>query len=92
MSYRAADACPARDFSARTLDRQVRGLAAAVFIVRKENVLIIPRRAVMLTDGVPLVQVKTAAGLRARPVRLGAQDGMNVEILEGLKEDDVVAY
>jgi hypothetical protein len=31
-------------------------------------------------------------GLRSQPVCLGAQDGMNVEILEGLKEDDVVAY
>jgi multidrug efflux pump subunit AcrA (membrane-fusion protein) len=63
-----------------------------VQLARKENVLIVPRRAVMLTDGVPLVQVKSAAGVRAQPIRLGAQDGMNVEILEGLKEGDVVVY
>jgi len=70
------------------------GLRVDVYVqlARKENVLIVPRRAVMLTDGVPLVQLKTAAGLRSQPVRLGAQDGMHVEILEGLKEDDVVAY
>lgn len=53
---------------------------------------VVPRRAVMLTDGVPLVQVKSAAGVRSQPVRLGAQDGMNVEILEGLQEGDVVVY
>jgi HlyD family secretion protein len=70
------------------------GLRVDVYVqlARKENVLIVPRRAVMLTDGVPLVQVKSAAGVRAQPIRLGAQDGMNVEILEGLKEGDVVVY
>jgi phosphatidylserine decarboxylase len=70
------------------------GLRVDVYVqlTRKENVLIVPRRAVMLTDGVPLVQVKSAAGVRSQPVRLGAQDGMNVEILEGLKQGDVVVY
>jgi multidrug efflux pump subunit AcrA (membrane-fusion protein) len=28
----------------------------------------------------------------AQPVRLGAQDGMYIEILEGLKEGETVVY
>lgn len=70
------------------------GLRVDVYVqlARKENVLVIPRRAVMSTDGVPLVQVKAATGVSAQPVRLGAQDGMYVEILEGLKEGETVVY
>jgi HlyD family secretion protein len=70
------------------------GLRVDVYVqlARKENVLMVPRRAVVLSDGIPLVQVRTAAGVRAQPVRLGAQDGMNVEILEGLREGDAVVY
>jgi HlyD family secretion protein len=70
------------------------GLRVDVYVqlARKENVLLVPRRAVMLTDGVPLVRVKTAAGVSTQPVRLGAQDGFSVEIVDGLKEGDVVTY
>jgi len=58
----------------------------------KENVLVIPRRAVQISDGTARVRVKSAGGFRYQPVRLGAQDGINIEITEGLKEGDVVAY
>lgn len=70
------------------------GLRVDVYVqlARKENVLIVPRRAVELTDGVAQVRVKSAVGLRPQPVSLGAQDGLHVEILEGLNEGDVVAY
>ncbi|MBI1983669.1 MAG: efflux RND transporter periplasmic adaptor subunit [Acidobacteria bacterium] len=59
---------------------------------RKENVLIVPLRAVELADGLATVRVKTAAGLREQPVRVGSRDGMYAEILEGLEEGDVVMY
>jgi len=58
----------------------------------KENVLIIPRRAVQMSDGTASVHVKSTGGFRYQPVRIGAQDGINIEITEGLKEGDVVAY
>jgi hypothetical protein len=61
-------------------------------LARKDRVLIIPRRAVELADGVPLVRVRTAAGTTSQQVSLGAQDGFNVEITDGLKEGDVVVY
>ena len=59
---------------------------------RKENVLVIPRRAVEMMDGVAQVRVKFAAGVSQVPVRVGIQDGLNIEIAEGLKEGDVVVY
>lgn len=70
------------------------GLRVDIYIplVSKENVLIVPRRAVEQTDGAAQVRVKTAAGPRPQPVRMGAHDGLHVEITEGLKEGDVVVY
>jgi HlyD family secretion protein len=70
------------------------GLRVDVYILlaRRENVLIVPRRAVELQNGNALVRVKTSSGVHAQPVRLGAQDGLNVEITDGVKEGDVVVY
>ena len=70
------------------------GLRVDVYVqlARKDNVLIVPRRAVEFSDGTATVQVQTPAGPRPRPVRLGAQDGVNIEVTEGLKEGDVVVY
>ena len=70
------------------------GLRVDVYIqlARKDDVLIIPRRAVEMADGVPLVRVRTAAGTSSQQVSLGAQDGFNIEITKGLKEGDVVVY
>lgn len=70
------------------------GLRVDVYIqlARQENVLIVPLRAVESSDGVASVRVKTASGLHRQVVRLGAQDGLNVEITDGLREGDVVVY
>lgn len=70
------------------------GLRVDVYVqlARKDNVLIVPRRAVEFSDGTATVQVQTPAGPRPRPVRLGAQDGVNIEVTEGLKEGDAVVY
>ena len=70
------------------------GLRVDVYVqlAKKENVLIVPLRGVELSDGAALVHVRTAEGVRALPVRLGAQDGLNVEIAEGVKEGDLVVY
>lgn len=70
------------------------GLRVDVYmpLAKKENVLMVPRRAVGLTDGVAQVRVRTAAGVAPRAVSLGAQDGVYIEIREGLDEGDVVVY
>jgi HlyD family secretion protein len=70
------------------------GLRVDVYVqlARKDNVLIVPRHAVELQDSNAFVRVKSPSGVHAQPVRLGAQDGLNVEVVEGLKEGDVVVY
>ena len=70
------------------------GLRVDVYIelARKDNVLVIPLRAVEFQDGVASVHVKTAGGLEARKVQLGAQDGLNIEVVEGLHEGEEILY
>jgi HlyD family secretion protein len=70
------------------------GLRVDVYIqlAKKENVLIVPQRAVEFSDGGPLVSVRTPEGVRAQAVQVGAQDGMNIEITGGLKEGEIVVF
>jgi multidrug efflux pump subunit AcrA (membrane-fusion protein) len=70
------------------------GLRVDVYVqlARKNNVLIVPRRAVEFSDGVATVHVESPTGPGPQSVRLGAQDGVNVEIVAGLQEGDLVAY
>jgi multidrug efflux pump subunit AcrA (membrane-fusion protein) len=70
------------------------GLRADVYIelAQRENVLVIPLRAVEFQQGVATVRVHASSGLQSRPVQLGAQDGLNIEVAEGLSEGDEVVY
>jgi HlyD family secretion protein len=70
------------------------GLRVDVYIelARKDNVLVIPVRAVEYPESVATVRVKTSTGVQPRRVQLGAQDGLNVEVAEGLREGDIVVY
>ncbi|MDR3675820.1 MAG: efflux RND transporter periplasmic adaptor subunit [Acidobacteriota bacterium] len=70
------------------------GLRVDVYIelARKENVLVIPMRAVQTQDGMTAVHVKTSTGIQSRHVRLGAQDGLNIEVAEGLSEGEEIVY
>jgi HlyD family secretion protein len=70
------------------------GLRVDVYIelARKEDVLVIPLHAVEFEEGVATVHVKTPTGAQARRVQLGAQDGLNIEVADGLREGDVVVY
>jgi ABC exporter DevB family membrane fusion protein len=70
------------------------GLRVDVYVqlARKDNMLIVPLRALERTDSLFLVRVKTATGLRTQTIGRGAQDGVNVEVTDGLKEGDVVVY
>lgn len=70
------------------------GLRVDVYIElsRKENVLVIPMRAVQTQDGMTAVHVKTSTGIQSRQVRLGAQDGLNIEVAEGLSDGEEIVY
>ena len=70
------------------------GLRVDVYIelARKDNVLVIPLRAVETQDGVPTVHVRTASGVETRKVQLGAQDGLNIEVADGLHEGEELVY
>jgi HlyD family secretion protein len=70
------------------------GLRVDVYIelARKDDVLVIPLHAVEFEEGVATVHVKTPTGIQARGVQLGAQDGLNIEVADGLREGDLVVY
>lgn len=70
------------------------GLRVDVYVelVQKDNVLVIPLRAVEFRDGAATARIETPTGVQSRKVELGAQDGLNVEVADGLREGDVVVY
>lgn len=59
-------------------------------VLRKENVLVIPARAVIRKNGRTFVLKRTPTGWREHAVRLGESDGVNTEVLDGLTEGDIV--
>ncbi len=69
------------------------GMTARVFLVREERrgVLAIPREFIANRGGRPVSQVRDARGkLTERPIQLGAEGRILVEVRSGLKEGDVV--
>ncbi|MBI4587918.1 MAG: efflux RND transporter periplasmic adaptor subunit [Candidatus Rokubacteria bacterium] len=58
---------------------------------RKEKTLVIPRQAILDgPDGKPMVYVTDAVTATARPVKLGIAESERVEVVEGLKEGEMV--
>jgi ABC exporter DevB family membrane fusion protein len=70
------------------------GLRVDVYIelARKDDVLVVPMRAVELQNGVATVHVKSPTGMQSRQVRLGAQDGLRIEVADGLREGEEIVY
>jgi multidrug efflux pump subunit AcrA (membrane-fusion protein) len=70
------------------------GLRVDVYIelARKDDVLVIPLHAVEYQEGVAMVHVRTSQGVEARPVHLGAQDGLNIEVAGGLREGEEIVF
>lgn len=70
------------------------GLRVDVYIelARKDDVLMIPLRAVDYQAGTASVHVRTASGVQARKVQLGTEDGLNIEVADGLREGEEVVY
>jgi multidrug efflux pump subunit AcrA (membrane-fusion protein) len=53
--------------------------------------LMVPDDALIFRNGKPFVPVVRNGHLKLAPVNLGYDDGVNVEIIEGVTEQDVVA-
>jgi len=76
-----------------TPDRELRdGMSATADIVldRRENVLLIPNRAVRGSLGNYYVEVVAGEQIEKRQVSLGLSDGINTEVLSGLEEGEKV--
>ncbi|MBI5288960.1 MAG: biotin/lipoyl-binding protein [Chloroflexi bacterium] len=56
----------------------------------KENVLLVPSRAIRIRGTDQVVDVKRDSGTEEQVVTTGASDGGNVEVLTGLDEGDIV--
>lgn len=68
-------------------------LSRVTAVRRAENVLVVPRAAVVEVDGVFMVDVVSADGsLVPTEVEIGISDIVNTEIVSGLKEGDMISY
>lgn len=63
---------------------------AYVKIQEHQNVLIVPERLVLSEEGKRFVEIKENETISKVEVKTGLSDGLNIEILEGLKEGDQV--
>jgi HlyD family secretion protein len=68
------------------------GLSATVTvpIQAKDNVIIVPNRAIKRQAGNATVQVIKGTALEARTIKTGLSDGTNTEVTEGLSEGEQV--
>lgn len=74
-------------------DRELRdGMSATAEIIidRRDNVLLIPNRAIRGTWENPWVEVVTDSEIEQREVSLGMSDGVITEVLSGLEEGEKV--
>ncbi len=64
---------------------------ASIIINQKDSVLVVPERLVKVTDSVSTVEVKDSIGqIASRTVKTGLSDGINIEVIDGLKLGDSV--
>ncbi|WP_376792981.1 efflux RND transporter periplasmic adaptor subunit [Thermoflexus sp.] len=61
-----------------------------IIVARRENALVVPRRAVTTRGGQAFVTVLRGDQTEQIPVRVGMRGDTMVEILEGLREGDIV--
>ncbi len=62
-----------------------------VAVATSKAALTIPQSALQDIEGKPSVFVKTEHGFRTQPVKIGRNDGVRVEVQEGLAAGDVIA-
>jgi multidrug efflux pump subunit AcrA (membrane-fusion protein) len=63
---------------------------ARIGIERKENALLVPAEALLMEKSSASVFTVTDKKARKRPVKIGFNDGIKVEIMEGIKQDEAV--
>ena len=63
---------------------------ASIQIQARKQVVLIPERLILFEDGKKLVEVPDGEKTKKVEVRTGLSDGLNIEILDGLKEGDKV--
>jgi HlyD family secretion protein len=65
--------------------------ATATITVRsKENILMLPERLVLFENGKKFVEVKKGELVEKKEVQTGLSDGLNIEITQGLVENELV--
>ena len=64
---------------------------ADIVITKKEDILLIPERLVKMEDSVATVEVEDSTGvITSREVTTGLSNGINIEIVKGLEEGELV--
>ena len=63
---------------------------ASIRIRESRGVVLIPERLILFEDGKKLVEVPDGEKTRKVELRTGLSDGLNIEVLDGLKEGDQV--
>ena len=68
------------------------GMTANIAIVvdKRENVLLVPNRAIRTVARQRVVQVQTTLGVAQTPITIGLQNDSQTEVVSGLKEGDAV--
>lgn len=62
-----------------------------IIAIEKDEVLPIPEQTIFYKKGKSFVRVKTQDVLDEREIKTGVSDGVSIEILEGLDEEETVA-
>jgi HlyD family secretion protein len=64
---------------------------ADIIITKKEDILLIPERLITFENDSSFVEIQDSLGSVARQsVQTGLSDGINIEIVEGLSEGDLL--
>jgi HlyD family secretion protein len=64
---------------------------ANVLITNREDILLIPERLIVIEDSAARCEVMDTAGqISERPISVGMSDGLNIEIVSGLAEGELV--
>ncbi|MCK4606162.1 MAG: efflux RND transporter periplasmic adaptor subunit [candidate division Zixibacteria bacterium] len=79
-----------RDLSSKFL-RAGYSANADLVISRREDILLIPERLITMDDSVVTVEVQDTTGtIATREVETGLSDGINIEVVSGLKEGEQI--
>jgi HlyD family secretion protein len=64
---------------------------ADIIITRKDSILLVPERLVKIADSVSSVEIRDSLGsIVEKQIKTGLSDGINLEVVEGLSEGDLI--